>query len=169
MKNQLLILFFFTVFSVHAQSILNSASNDCGTTIPSNYSQWRYSVVTTQNLVNTLKHDLCVNKKFSIVFYVIADSIGTMGSITQAKLDTCVNILNRAFSRICVSFLACSTVVIPNHPFNRWSNDTIEPVVRKNWFTDQTTDVASQRRSARFINLFFCLLQAIHHFANAIR
>lgn len=103
--------------------------------------QWRNSVVSTQNLVSTLKHDLCVNKKFSIVFYVIADSTGAMGGVTQAGLDSCVELLNKTFGRICVSFLSCSTVVIPNHPFNRWTRDTIEPVVVKNWHTDKTINI----------------------------
>lgn len=141
MKKSLFILFVLGLLSSHAQNTLSPANTDCGTSLPATYSQWRNSVISTQNLVSTLKHDLCVNKKFSIVFYVIADSSGTMGSITQAKLDTCVAKLNRAFGRICVSFLACSTVVIPNHPFNRWSNDTIEPVVRANWFTEKTINI----------------------------
>ena len=109
--------------------------------MPTNYLQLRNSAInSTQSLPSTLKHDLCVNKKFSIVFYIIADSTGGLG-VTPANLDTCVNRLNSVFSRICVSFLNCSTVVIPNHPFNRWSKDTIDPVVTANWYTEKTINI----------------------------
>jgi len=137
LKKKLFILFAFYFFRVYSQTTLPASNSGCATQIPANYMQLRNRVATTQNLVSTLKHDLCINKKFSIVFYIIADSSGNPG-VTQPQLDTCIARLNKTFKRICVSFMNCSTVVIPNHPFNRWSKDTIDPVVTKNWYAEST-------------------------------
>lgn len=119
----------------HAQSLSAIPSGECGTKLPTNYGKVRS--VALQNNVSTLKHDLCVNKKFSIVFYVIADTNGN-NTVPAAALSGCINSLNTAFAPICVSFMNCSTVVIPQHPFNRWTADTIEPHCRNMYNTANT-------------------------------
>jgi hypothetical protein len=98
------------------------------------------------NLASTLKHDTCLNKKFSIVFYLIQDStynlsVPNANVLNQIKTQTItpfVNLLNAAFSKICVSFVNCSTVVIPNYQYNDWNQNIIDPVVTANWYTDKT-------------------------------
>ncbi len=98
---------------------------------------------TVQNMVTTLKHDTCLNKKFSIVFYVVLDSLTppTPGMATPVALTSMVNNLNSVFKRICVQFLNCSTVYIPNHPFNQWTKNIVDPIVTSNWYTDKTINV----------------------------
>lgn len=96
------------------------------------------SQITYPNLVSTLQHDTCLNKQFSIVFYVVLDSNYSVGQATPANLNSLVNNLNNAFKKICVSFVNCSTVVIPNYPYNQWSKSVIEPIVTANWYTDKT-------------------------------
>jgi hypothetical protein len=114
----------------------------CGTIMPPNYKTWRNNLIPVQNLVTTLKHDTCLNKKFSIVFYVVLDSNYTWGpGFGPGNLTSCVNILNNAFKRICVSFANCSTVVIPNYKYNKWRADVHEPVVTNNWYTDKTINI----------------------------
>src|SRR5688572_7438385 len=73
-------------FSLSGQNSPSGANSECLTTRPPNYSNWRTSTAQIQNMVPTLKHDTCLNKKFSIVFYVVADSLGTWGSLTQTNL-----------------------------------------------------------------------------------
>jgi len=103
------------------QGILSAQSdNFCGTKLPPNYLQWRNSIISTQNLVTTLKHDTCLNKKFSIAFHVVLDSNGTWGGLSPADLTGCINLLNGAFSRICVSFENCFVDEIPNYTYNHW-------------------------------------------------
>lgn len=92
----------------------------------------------SQNLVTTLDHDTCLDKKFSIVFYVVLDSNYTVASATQATLNMVIDTLNSRFKHICVSFENCSTVFIPNHPFNKWKQDITETVVTNNWYTTKT-------------------------------
>ncbi len=111
--------------------------------MPKNFLTWRNKIIgnptSIQNMVSTLQHDTCLNKKFSIVFYVILDSNYTWGSfLTPANLVTAVNNLNNEFKRICVQFLNCSTVVIPNHPYNLWTQNIVDPVVTANWNTTKT-------------------------------
>ncbi|MBA3664400.1 MAG: hypothetical protein H0W61_09355 [Bacteroidetes bacterium] len=101
---------------------------------------------TYPNLASTLKHDTCLNKKFSIVFYLIQDSTynlsvpnaNVLNNIITNTITPFVNLLNATFKRICVSFANCSTVVIPNYPFNKWNQNIVDPVVTANWYTDKT-------------------------------
>lgn len=122
MKKILVISFFFSVFFLKAQ-IKNGGVGSGGN---------------IQNMVTTLKHDTCLNKKFSIVFYVVLDSMYSPGIATQATLNAMVINLNNAFKRICVEFLNCSTVYIPHHPYNDWTKSIVDPVVTSNWYTDKT-------------------------------
>jgi hypothetical protein len=138
LKKILAIVFALSCLNSFTQVAVNPAQSECSVVPPANYLRLRNSVI--QNNVSTLKHDLCVNKKYSIVFYVIADSNGN-NTVSAASLASCINSLNNAFRRICVSFVNCSTVVIPHHPFNRWTSDTIEPAVTPNWWTENTINL----------------------------
>ncbi|MBL7933451.1 MAG: hypothetical protein JNL60_16210, partial [Bacteroidia bacterium] len=60
-------------------SIICSAQNS-KKTLPSKTStaknvKGKYQSAQTQNLVNTLSHDTCLNKKFSVVIYVLMDTV----------------------------------------------------------------------------------------------
>jgi hypothetical protein len=91
-------------------------------------------------MVTTLKHDTCLNKKFSIVFYVVQDSSyqPNAASVATLNLTQVVANLNATFKRICVQFLNCSTVFIPHHPYRDWTKNIVDPVVTANWYTDKT-------------------------------
>jgi hypothetical protein len=118
------------------------------TQLPANYGKWRNDLLQTQNLVSILKHDTCLNKKFSIVFYIIDDSSKTfsnpltyptnLNNFIANSLVPTINTLNNIFKRICVSFQNCSTVIIPHHPYNAWTPQIIEPIVTSNWYTTKT-------------------------------
>ncbi len=133
----LIIPLFFTLSSF-SQAV---SPEWCDTQIPSSFKKWRNNFATTHNLVSTLKHDVCVNKKFSVVFYVIAEQNGTWGNVGPADLDSCIARLNRLFGRICITFMNCSTVVIPNHVFNNWERPDTEDLVTGNWYTENTINV----------------------------
>jgi len=96
------------------------------------------------NFASTLKHDTCLNKKFSIVFYLIQDSTynlnapGALANIQTGTITPFINLLNATFKRICVSFENCSTVVIPNYQYNNWNQNIVDPVVTANWYTTKT-------------------------------
>ncbi len=119
------------------------------TKLPANYLSWK-NTLPLQNLVASLKHDTCLNKKFSIVFYLIQDSAtlppyspnyinpAYLTAFTNNSITPAINMLNNEFKRICVSFQNCSTVVIPNYPFNNWSQLITENVVTSNWYTTKT-------------------------------
>jgi hypothetical protein len=96
------------------------------------------SLCFSQNLVTALDHDTCLDKKFSIVFYIVLDSNYSVGSSTQSTLTMIIDTLNSRFKHICVSFENCSTVFIPNYPFNKWKKNITDPVVTANWYTTKT-------------------------------
>jgi hypothetical protein len=104
--------------------------------------------VNSVSAVQTETYGICLNKKFSIVFYIIQDSTNKYNSTSlanplgiSAQLTTIINILNQAFNPICVSFENCSTVVIPNFTFNKWKKPVTDTVVTTNWYTDNTINV----------------------------
>lgn len=97
--------------------------------------------VSVQNLVNYLDHDTCLDKKFSVVFYIIQDSIYQPGNATPGTLNQMITKMNQVFKPICVSFENCSTVFIPNYPYAKWRRTSIEPVVTSNWYTEKTINI----------------------------
>ena len=93
------------------------------------------------NLVTVLDHDTCLDKKFSIVFYIVLDSNYSVRTATPSMLASIIDTLNEKFKPICVSFANCSTVFIPNYTYNRWSKTTTDPQVTPNWRTDKTINL----------------------------
>ncbi len=95
-----------------------------------------------QTMVNSAMHDTCLNKTFSIVFYFIKDTGNIVTtSFMNAKQATVLNKLNNAFSRICVKFQACSTVVIPNSLWNNWSHSNLANVAIHSYSTANTINL----------------------------
>ena len=141
MKHLFIFLLFLVTCGAAGQTLTAPAQADCATDVPPNYGKWRNNVATVNNLVTTLKHDICVNKKFSIVFYVVADSNQTWGNVSANDLDSSIALLNRTFRRICVSFMNCSTVVIPNFEYNNWEKTATENMVVGNWHADSTINI----------------------------
>lgn len=126
MKNLLLLLLFIFSFSGQSQPSLQKGKD-------------KESKI--QNMVSFLDHDTCLDKKFSIVFYIVLDSLYDVGAATQGTLDAMVNALNEKYKPICVSFANCSTVLIPNYPFNKWKQAITGPVVTDNWYTEKTINI----------------------------
>ncbi len=136
------ILFVLLLFRYYSQSVPVIANNECATELPQNYAQWRLGGGTIQNLVTTLKHSACLNKKFSVIFYVVLDSTGLWGAgLTPSVLNTCITNLNNAFAPICVSFQQCTVITIPNFNFNKWRNDSTEIYVKQNFYSDKTINI----------------------------
>jgi hypothetical protein len=95
----------------------------------------------TQNLVTTLSHDTCLNRMFSIVFYVILDSTQTPGQASPAAISQFIDTLNKRFQKICVRFGNCSTVYIPNHGYAEWYRPTTDSIITSQWYTEKTINI----------------------------
>ncbi|MES2680517.1 MAG: hypothetical protein V4635_11555 [Bacteroidota bacterium] len=141
MKNVLLILLVFGWFSHYSQLVSNQSGSDCGSVVPPVYTQLRSSGNSVLNLVNLLKHDTCLNKKFSIAFHVVMDSSYQWGGVSQADLDGCINSLNGAFSRICVSFQKCFVDSIANYTYNNWEMTATEALVLPSWNVEDVINI----------------------------
>jgi hypothetical protein len=128
---------------MHAQTKSPAAKGTSNTT------QKKYSRATTQNLVNTIISDTCLDKKFSIVFYLIQDSAFSIltapptdpHSLASYQLPDIMNLLNDVFSPICVSFEHCKTVIIPNYPDNRWKGYGNGVDITDTWYTENTINI----------------------------
>jgi hypothetical protein len=93
-------------------------------------------------MVTATDHDTCLGKRFSVVFYLVQNTAGTLTTTHANALGTQITgILNSVFERICVSFQSCSTVVIPNHAYNEWNPGIVDQVVTNNWFTPKTISI----------------------------
>ncbi len=130
---------FFLIFLL-AQSVLLFSQNTL-----KNNNQKKTGIAQIQNMTPNLKHDTCLDKKFSVVFYLIDDTISTvLPVLTQSVavlLDSMIMKMNQVFKPICVSFESCKVVVIPNHNYNRWRKDVTDTVVTQTWYTDQTINI----------------------------
>jgi hypothetical protein len=121
-KNILLISLLIWAALIKAQSKAIPSKTQPTATV-----QGKYSGANTENLVHNLMHDTCLDKKFSVVFYLINDSnfllsatIASVLAIQSYSLNDIMTNLNRDFKPICVQFEHCKTVIIPNHEANKW-------------------------------------------------
>jgi len=143
LKNIFLTLSVLISFLINAQTTKQGLKTDHGS------SQKKYGASSTQNLINTLQHDTCLNKKFSIVFYVIQDSLYSLpnnppigpASLASYSLTAIINLLNSTFARICVSFENCKTVIIPNYSHNKWKAFGNGNMIVNTYFTENTINV----------------------------
>lgn len=108
----------------------------------------KYQASQTQNLVNTLLHDTCLNKQFSLVFYILLDTIlpgnpgyPGVGVATPSNITTILNNVNTVFKPICVSFGNCKTVYIQNYQKGKWRKSITEPIVTGNYYTENTINI----------------------------
>ncbi len=95
---------------------------------------------------NSIYSDTCLDKKFSVVFYLIQDSSNSIvlsnpSTYSSYSLSAIINIMNAAFAPICVKFEHCKTVVIPIYPFNRWRAHAVGNNVTSTWYTDKTINI----------------------------
>jgi len=148
LKKYLLIINLFFVFGLFSQNQSNNNANNSNRT--NNANSRNIGSATTQSTgITTLKHDTCLNKKFSIVVYVFDDSLqtisnnvgGILTAIESVTIASKINYLNNLFSRICVRFAHCSTVVIPHYAFERWPDVSIERMLYNNYATPNTINL----------------------------
>ena len=107
----------------------------------------KYNKAVVNSMVNYLKHDTCLNRRFSIAFYVVLDSDYTWHNcpitpcFTYTHIPRSLSMLNYSFSRICVSFANCNIDTIPNYNYNDWDTVTTGHIVPPNYYTDSTINV----------------------------
>lgn len=106
----------------------------------------KYSSSTVNIPLDTLKHNTCLDKQFSIVFYIVLDTIlpsspnyPGIGAATPSNIANLMAEINDAFKPICVSFVNCTTIYIPNFSYGKsWTKNTIEPQVTAQYYTGST-------------------------------
>ncbi|PBQ34045.1 hypothetical protein CNR22_20430 [Sphingobacteriaceae bacterium] len=144
-KISLIVLFTFLLSSFFGQ-VKQNAPKQATKEAPKT-SQKKYQPANTQAaLVNKLLHDTCLDKKFSVVFYLIQDTTfnllnTTNTPIIQAKLNSVITILNNAFSNICVSFEYCKLVVIPDYNYDKWKPFGNGQVAMNNYYMENTLGI----------------------------
>lgn len=145
-KIALIFLFLFSVAS-SAQNI-SQKQKHTSTPTPKKGLKGTSSPAQTQNLVTPLLHDTCLNKEFSIVFYILLDTVMPgnpgypgVGVVTSPTVSLVMNNINSVFKPICVSFANCSTVYMPNYQGARWKKSITEPIVTANWYAENTINI----------------------------
>jgi len=138
------LIFFFTFWFGNAFSQVRPVSPNPG--VPKSTEKKYQPAKTQAALVNKLLHDTCLDKKFSLIFYLIEDSAGTLitpqsAPIIQAKLNATVAYLNTAFKNICVSFEFCKMVVIPNYNYNQWKSNGNGQAAINNYYMANTLGI----------------------------
>jgi hypothetical protein len=147
MKKFFLIIFTTSFFFSFSQTKTNSSYSKQAKT--NSTSSKKYSSNNTSASLDTLIHGLCLEKKFSIVFYILLDSTlstnptsAAIVPVASSTLAALVAELNNTFKPICVSFENCSTVYIPNFSYSRtWNINPTESYVTANYYTDKTINI----------------------------
>jgi hypothetical protein len=98
------------------------------------------SALCAQNPSYTVPHDTCLDKKFSIVFYVVLDS-NFVPYVQAPVLTDLIDTVNDRFKRICVTFMNCSTVYLPNYTWAIWHKYPTGENVIPNYYTPNTINV----------------------------
>lgn len=111
------------------------------------------SQITSANtaFASSVLSDTCLDKKFSVVFYLINDSASNIvlsnpPTYAGFQLQLLINQMNAAFAPICVSFEHCKTVIIPVYPFNRWRAGAVGHNVTSTWYTENTINIYIPRQ-----------------------
>ena len=141
--------FFSPIFLTVLSLSLNAQTPKPGVKTTTSTPQKKYSSASTQNLITTTKSDTCLDKKFSIVFYLIQDSAFSIlttppsnpNSLASYQLGGIINKINEAFAPICVSFEHCKTVLIPTYPDNKWKGYGNGYAIVNTWYTENTINV----------------------------
>lgn len=148
MKKSSLIQLYLFFLTCSLQLQLKSADNHIAYDVKDHKTVSHKSVA--PNFFTNIPRDTCLDKKFSVVFYIILDSIHSMPNTTPASvtayinaipLATAINIMNTAFSRLCVSFEHCKTVTISNYSYNKWKTGVIDSIVTANWYSEKTLNI----------------------------
>ena len=143
LKKLLLILLLFNYLFCGSQTKINKPAAKSSPPISKGK---KYSSATTNAVFDSLNHSTCLEKQFSIVFYVVLDSAVPsytnypgVGAATAPTLALLISEINKAFKPICVSFANCSTVYIPNFSYGKsWTKTPIESYVTAGYYTDKT-------------------------------
>lgn len=61
----------------------------------------------------------CLNKKLSIIAYIVRDSLGDPG-ITQQQVFEAIDSANKDFAPICLSFIVCDFVYVDNFQYDNY-------------------------------------------------
>jgi len=103
------------------------------------------SANSVQNMVQSLKRDTCLDKKFSLSIYLIQDSVYSLPTNTLAlslyQLPFIIQRLNDVFKPICVSFEQCKLTIIPNYSLNEWEHSPVGTQVLSTWYTENTINL----------------------------
>jgi hypothetical protein len=141
LKKFILIVLLISFFVSVAQNNQKNTGSKKQNTAQSSAQSKKIGQQTNHNLVNTLQHDTCLNRKFSIVFYVVLDSSYQPGQANNTAIAEFMDSLNSKFKRICVKFENCSTVYIPNHSYGEWYRPTTDTIVTSQWYTEKTINI----------------------------
>ncbi|MBE7508620.1 MAG: hypothetical protein HS118_00275 [Bacteroidia bacterium] len=82
----------------------------------------------------------CLGKKLSITVYIFRDSLGNDG-ITQASINSAVQIMNADFAPMCLSFEVCRFVYVDNYNYNNYNFFKHEDEVYNLYYTPNTINM----------------------------
>lgn len=82
----------------------------------------------------------CLGKKLSITVYIIRDSLGFDG-ISQANIQSAVQVMNNDFAPMCMSFEICRFVYVNNYNYNRFDFFKHENEVYNLYYTPNTINM----------------------------
>lgn len=111
----LLFVFFILFFSntVFSQGF-------CGTQTTPQQVAFELNQIAQQQGLKKFSSVPCLNKKLSIIAYIVKDSLGNPG-ITEAAIINAISVANKDFAPMCLSFEVCQFVYVNNFQYDNYS------------------------------------------------
>lgn len=114
-KHILFFLHFFGYFLL----INNNASSQgwCGTVTTPQQIAFELSQISQQQGLKTFTSVPCLEKKLSIIAYIVRDSLG-QPNITEQDILDAIDSTNKDFAPICLSFVVCEFIYVNNYQYD---------------------------------------------------
>lgn len=118
-NKQILIFLYFSFFVLCFSNTILGQPGFCGTVTTPQQVAFELSQMAQQQTLKAFTSVPCLNKKLSIIAYIVKDSLGQPGITEQDILDA-IDTTNKDFAPICLSFEICEFIYVDNFQYDNY-------------------------------------------------
>lgn len=108
----------------------------CGTITTQQQIDFELSQMAQQQGMKTFTSVPCLNKKLSIIAYIVKDSLG-QPNITEQDILDAIDSTNKDFAPICLSFEICEFIYVNNFQYDNFEKPKDEPEMMTLYYKPQ--------------------------------
>lgn len=115
----ILIFLYFSFFALCFSNATFAQPGFCGTVTTPQQVAFELSQMGQQQALKAFTSVPCLNKKLSVIAYIVKDSLGQPGITEQDILDA-IDTSNKDFAPICLSFEICEFIYVDNFQYDNY-------------------------------------------------